>query len=43
VREAALSFKDFKAADKDGLINEVLKVLPNKLVACGGIHQDAPW
>jgi hypothetical protein len=32
VRAAALSFKDFKAADKDGLINEVLKVLPNKVL-----------
>src|SRR5690606_36147974 len=31
VREAAESFKDFKAADKDGLINEVLKVLPEKV------------
>jgi hypothetical protein len=33
VREAAASFKDYKAADMSGLINEVLKVLPEAMYA----------
>jgi hypothetical protein len=33
VREAAESFKDHKAADKDGMINEVLKVLPDRVLS----------
>ncbi len=31
VRDAAASFKDYKAADMSGLINEVLKVLPESM------------